>query len=53
MTSWRPVARLGDRRAVRRLGGTVHGIAFLIELAALNGRSQLTDENVFSVLSAQ
>ena len=35
---------------VRRLGGTVHAIAFLIELAALNGRSQLTDENVFSVL---
>jgi adenine phosphoribosyltransferase len=35
---------------VRRLGGTVHGLAFLIELVALNGRSQLVDENVYSVL---
>jgi adenine phosphoribosyltransferase len=35
---------------VRRLGATVHGLAFLIELVALNGRSQLVDENVYSVL---
>jgi adenine phosphoribosyltransferase len=35
---------------VRRLGGTVHGLAFLIELVALNGRSLLAGEEVFSVL---
>jgi adenine phosphoribosyltransferase len=35
---------------VRKLGGTVHGLAFLIELVALNGRAQLEGENVFSVL---
>jgi adenine phosphoribosyltransferase len=35
---------------VRRLGGTVHGLAFLIELLALNGRAQLEGERVFSVL---
>jgi adenine phosphoribosyltransferase len=35
---------------VRRLGGAVHGLAFLIELVALNGRSRLAGENVFSVL---
>ncbi|HZA33348.1 MAG TPA: purine phosphoribosyltransferase family protein, partial [Vicinamibacterales bacterium] len=48
------IATGGTARAtaalVRRLGATVHGLAFLIELVALNGRSQLTDENVFSVL---
>ncbi len=36
---------------VRRLGGNLHGIAFLIELMALNGRSKLGDEQVFSVLT--
>jgi adenine phosphoribosyltransferase len=35
---------------VRRLGGTVHALAFLIELEFLNGRNQLVGENVFSVL---
>jgi adenine phosphoribosyltransferase len=35
---------------VRRLGGTVHGLAFLIELLALNGRSQLEGEEIYSVL---
>jgi adenine phosphoribosyltransferase len=48
------IATGGTARAtaalVRRLGGTVHGLAFLIELVALNGRSQLVDENVYSVL---
>jgi adenine phosphoribosyltransferase len=48
------IATGGTARAtaalVRRLGGTVHGLAFLIELVALNGRSQLDGENVFSVL---
>ena len=48
------IATGGTARAtaapVRRLGGTVHGLAFLIELVALNGRSQLRGENVFSVL---
>ena len=35
---------------VKRLGGQVQGIAFLIELVALNGRSKLTGENIHSVL---
>ena len=35
---------------VRQLGGTVEGIAFLIELVELNGRSRLQGENVFAVL---
>jgi adenine phosphoribosyltransferase len=35
---------------VRRLGGTVHGLAFLIELLALNGRAQLEGENVMSLV---
>jgi adenine phosphoribosyltransferase len=35
---------------VRRLGATVHGLAFLIELVALNGRGRLAGEQVLSVL---
>ena len=35
---------------VRGLGGTVHGLAFLIELVALNGRSKLAGEQVSTVL---
>ena len=35
---------------VKRVGGTVHGLAFLIELVALNGRSKLTGENVHASL---
>jgi adenine phosphoribosyltransferase len=35
---------------VRKLGGELHGLAFLIELLALNGKAKLTDEKVFSVL---
>jgi adenine phosphoribosyltransferase len=35
---------------VRQLGGDVHGVAVLIELAALNGRSKLPGENVVAVL---
>jgi adenine phosphoribosyltransferase len=35
---------------VRQLRGEVHGIAFLIELLALNGRSKLEGENVRAVL---
>jgi adenine phosphoribosyltransferase len=35
---------------VRQLGGDVVGLAFLIELEALNGRSRLAGENVYSVL---
>jgi len=37
-------------RLVRRLGGDLQGCAFLIELLALNGRSQLEGEQVYSVL---
>lgn len=35
---------------VQKLGGELHGLAFLIELLFLNGRSKLTDQQVFSVL---
>jgi adenine phosphoribosyltransferase len=35
---------------VRRVGGTVVGLAFLIELKALDGRQKLSGENVYSVL---
>ena len=35
---------------VKRLGGEVVGLGFLIELAALNGRAKLTGESVHSVL---
>jgi adenine phosphoribosyltransferase len=36
---------------VKRLGGEVHAFAFLIELAALNGRSRLAGERVHTVLT--
>ena len=35
---------------VRQLGGDVHGVSFLIELAGLNGRSKLAGENIRAVL---
>ena len=35
---------------VKRLGGNVHGLAFLIELVALNGRAKLAGENIHSSL---
>jgi adenine phosphoribosyltransferase len=35
---------------VRRLGGDVHALAFLIELEFLNGRAKLGSESVHSVL---
>ncbi|HWP99405.1 MAG TPA: adenine phosphoribosyltransferase [Vicinamibacterales bacterium] len=35
---------------VRRLGGTISGLAFLIELTELKGRAKLQGENVFTVL---
>jgi adenine phosphoribosyltransferase len=35
---------------VRKAGGQLHGLAFLIELLALNGKTKLTGENVYSVL---
>jgi adenine phosphoribosyltransferase len=35
---------------VRRLGGDVHSLAFLIELVGLNGRARIGDERIFSVL---
>jgi adenine phosphoribosyltransferase len=35
---------------VRRLGGDVHALAFLIELIALNGRQKLENERVHAVL---
>jgi adenine phosphoribosyltransferase len=35
---------------VRKLGGDLQGLAFLIELQFLNGKSKLPDEQVFSVL---
>ena len=35
---------------VKKLGGELHGLAFLIELLVLNGKSKLEGEKVFSVL---
>src|SRR4051812_45208345 len=35
---------------VKKLGGTLHGLAFLIELSFLDGKSKLPGEQVFSVL---
>jgi len=35
---------------VRKLGGTVHALAFLIELEFLKGRDQLAGERVISIL---
>jgi adenine phosphoribosyltransferase len=35
---------------VRKLGADLHGLAFLIELIALNGRSKLPGEKLHSVL---
>jgi adenine phosphoribosyltransferase len=35
---------------VKRQGGTVHALAFLIELVALNGRAKLPGESVHTVL---
>jgi adenine phosphoribosyltransferase len=37
-------------KLLARLGGKVEGFAFLVELGFLNGRSQLGDSNVFSLL---
>ena len=37
-------------KMVRALGGDLQGLAFLIELQFLNGKSKLADERVFSVL---
>lgn len=38
-------------RLVRRLGGEVGGLGFLVELAVLNGRDQLQDHPVVSLLA--
>ena len=35
---------------VRKLGGDLHGITFLIELLFLNGKQKIAGENVYSVL---
>ena len=35
---------------VKRLGGEIHALAFLIELVALNGRARLAEETVHTVL---
>jgi adenine phosphoribosyltransferase len=35
---------------VKKLGGELHGLAFLIELLFLNGKAKLAGENVLSVL---
>ncbi len=35
---------------VTKLGGELHGLAFLIELLALNGKEKLAGERVYSVL---
>src|SRR5690606_28821107 len=51
------IATGGTARAtaslVRRLGGEVHALAFLVELEFLNGRSQLAGERVHTVVRYQ
>jgi adenine phosphoribosyltransferase len=37
-------------KLVERLGGTIHGIAFLVELSFLNGRKHLSKYEIFSLL---
>ena len=46
----RPVSDTAATDLVTQLGGHVHGLAFLIELVALNGRDQLKGQNLHSVL---
>jgi adenine phosphoribosyltransferase len=41
---------LATTQLVKRLGGDVRGLAFLIELVALNGRARLAGETVHTVL---
>ena len=36
---------------VKKLGGIIHGVAFLIELTELRGRNKLDGHNVVSLLS--
>jgi adenine phosphoribosyltransferase len=36
---------------VKRLGATVHGVAFLVELTFLDGRRKLEGESVYTVLA--
>src|SRR5687768_10024061 len=36
---------------IRKLGGELHGLAFLIELVFLNGRQRIEKESVYSVLT--
>ncbi len=38
---------------VRRLGGKIHGLAFLIELSFLHGRERLREYDVFSLIQYQ
>ena len=35
---------------VKKLGGDLHGLAFLIELSFLDGKAKLKGEQVYSVL---
>jgi adenine phosphoribosyltransferase len=35
---------------VKQIGGVVEGVAFLIELVALNGRAKLPNETIHAVL---
>jgi len=35
---------------VKKVGGTVHGLAFLIELLFLEGKAKIPGENIYSVL---
>jgi adenine phosphoribosyltransferase len=38
---------------VKQLGGTVHGLSFLVELSFLNGRDKLKGEDIHVVLDYQ
>ncbi|MEW6363415.1 MAG: adenine phosphoribosyltransferase [Acidobacteriota bacterium] len=41
----------GVVKLIQRLGGTVAGVGFLVELTFLNGRSKLDGQDVFSLIS--
>ena len=36
---------------IKQLGGTIVGIAFLIELAGLKGRDKLNGQNILSLIT--
>jgi adenine phosphoribosyltransferase len=42
---------MGTIELVRRLGGEVAGLSFMVELSALNGRDQLDEFDIHALLT--